>query len=232
MEVKKGYSDRSFGSMYLSENGLNEENVRNRGRFFDSLGLSGKKVVAAGPVHGIGATFVRADDPVYIPRTDALITREQNVILSVTGADCFPIYFEDPTTKAIGLAHAGWRGIAGGIIENVVSGARSVGVDPANLRLHVGPGICSRHFEIREDVLCYFSDYPDAIRQVNREGSMTYHIDLKYVIRCRSIAAGICDERVSESEECTYCLPDSYFSYRRDHPRELETQVAYIVMTG
>ncbi|NTW30634.1 MAG: polyphenol oxidase family protein [Candidatus Moranbacteria bacterium] len=232
MEVKKGYSDRSFGSMYLSEDGPNEESVRNRGHFFDSIGLSGKVVVSAGPVHGIGTAFVHAEDPTYIPGTDALITREIGVALSVTGADCFPIYFEDSAAGVIGLAHAGWRGIVGGIIENVVSGMIAVGADPANVRLHVGPGICSRHFEIRADVLGYFSDYPDAISRVNHDGHTTYHVDLRHVIRYRSIAAGISDARVSESDECTFCLPDRYYSYRRDHPSALETQLAYIIMTG
>lgn len=142
--------------MYLSENGSDEENVRNRGRFFDEIGFSGKKSLLPDRFMDSYGARSRARPGVYFPRTDVLITCEKDIALSVTGADCYLIYFEDHAAGVIGLAHAGWRGIVGGIIENVVSGMIAVCAELGNIGLRVGPGICARHFEVRRMSLVIF----------------------------------------------------------------------------
>jgi YfiH family protein len=224
MNILTGYSERSDGSMYLSAEGFDSENVANRRQYFDRIGAKEMKIVAAGLVHGTGVGFVDADTPAYLPETDALVTAEQDMLLTLTGADCFPLFFRDEEAGVVGLAHAGWRGIAAGIVEATVEALVRLGAEPGRIRLRMGPGICRKCFEVGEEVARVFLDIPGAV--VWEEGVI--RIDLPAVIRYRAARAGILLGWISGPEACTSCLPERYFSYRRDQPDVLETQVAFI----
>lgn len=200
------------------------ENVANRKRFFEANGLGGRKIVIANLVHGTHVEKITAGAEYVIPDTDALITKEPGIILTVTGADCFPVYFEERTTGIIGLAHCGWRGIVDGIIEKTIASIIAMGGKKENLLIMIGPGICAKHFEIREDVLPSFSAYDDYITR-----DKNIRVNLNGIMKKQAEGAGIVSENISDMNECTHCLPEKYFSYRRDKPQYLEAQVAYII---
>ena len=163
--------------------------------------------------------------PEFLLDTDALVTKEHGIVLTLTGADCFPVYFEDEVYGIIGLAHCGWRGIVSGILRETIEAIESLGGTPENFSVTIGPGICGKHFEIKEDILGSFSGYPEALI---REGE-GISIDLRAIMKTQLERLGIPIENMHDSGECTYCLPEKYFSYRRDKPEQLETQVANIV---
>lgn len=224
--ILKGYSTRKDGNMYLSAEYQNPRNIANRKRFFKSLGLQKNKIVAANLVHGTNVATIDSSSPDFLLNTDALITKEKNIVLTLTGADCFPVCFEDAKNNIIGIAHCGWRGIIAGIVPKTIDHIVSLGGQKENIKIKIGSGICTNHFEIQNDIVDSFSDYSEAIEKTSGKT----HIDLRRIITRQAIKLGITEENISREGECTFCLPEKYFSYRRDKPASLETQVAYIVI--
>ena len=225
LHSNKGFSTRRDGSMYLAATNWKSENIINRERFFKSLGLTGKKIVAANLVHGTRVEIVTEHSPEFLLNTDALITAEKDIVLTLTAADCFPVYFEDTEHGIIGLAHAGWRGIVGDIVPQTLEKIVSLGGKKEDIIMTIGPGICMKHFEIQPDLLSSFSPYPEAIKKENKR----IFIDLKKIIVHQAFTSGILLKNIIYRDECTSCLPEKYFSYRREKPAYLETQVAYIL---
>ncbi len=196
----------------------------NRSRFFEAVGAD--KVASAEICHGRSAPRANlADAGKIIARADGLVTSARNLFLSVTVADCFPVYFFDAPSQTVGLAHAGWRGIAAGIITGII---KTMAVDPKNILCGIGPGIRQDHFEIKGDVAAVFGGYSDNIS--NRQGKI--FLDLPEVITKQLLAAGLQSANIEAAEECTYCEAGKYFSYRRDHPEQMQAMAAYIGLTG
>lgn len=219
-----GISDKSQGNMRIFLQKDNPITAHNRELFFAPFK---KKVVAADLVHGVRVAVVDYDSAGVVTSCDALITNCPGLILSVTVADCLPIYFYDQVKKVVGLAHAGWRGVEGNIasetVKALVDNYDSLQTD---LKVFIGPHIGFCHFEVQVEVAEKFSAWPEFI--ISR-GEKTY-IDLAGIVKAQLIASGLVAENISVSPECTYCLPHKYFSFRRDQPSlaNLETMVAVI----
>lgn len=140
-KVLKGFSEKKDGSMYSPPTEAIPENIANRKRFFESKELHGRQIALAGAVHGAHVAIVTPASPHIIPQTDALVTRDSDIILALTGADCFPVYFEEKKAGLIGLAHSGWRGIVAGIIGETVETLEKLGGHKDDVVLTIGPGI-------------------------------------------------------------------------------------------
>jgi YfiH family protein len=203
----------------------------NRNAFIARHNIQKGRLVSAALVHGGAVHFATTqtqEGGTMIPATDALFAHERNLFLSITTADCLPVFFFDPITKTFGLAHAGWRGLVAGIIPNTIRAmTRESGVRPENLLVGIGPGIGACHFEVQDDVAKQFAIFPDAV--VRRgDGAGALFIDLKAVAREQLLAAEIKATHLEISNECTYDLKDKYFSWRRDKPAAKETMMAVI----
>ncbi len=210
--------------MYLPLTDPLAENIAHRKAYFESNSLLGKQIAIADLVHGTRVTIIDRRSPYIAPQTDALVSKEPDIILTLTGADCFPLFFEEKGAGIIGLAHGGWRGIVAGIVAETQTAINRLGGEPGKTILTIGPGICAKHFEIQEDVLEKFAPYP---KYISHNGGI--HVDLKGIIGAQAIASGIAPQNIVDSGECTFCLPQKYFSYRRDKPEYLEAQLAFIV---
>lgn len=128
--------------------------IENRRRALDALGLKPEQSLTSWLVHGNHVRVVgRADlghDDVH---ADAMITQERGLALTLRFADCVPVLFHDPTKQAIGIAHAGWKGIANGVlIETVRTMQRAFGSAPEAIIAGVGPCIGPDKFEVGDDV--------------------------------------------------------------------------------
>lgn len=236
-KVLKGFSEKKDGSMYFPVTEPIPENIANRKRFFESHGLGGRQIVVANLVHGTNVEVVDATTEYRVSETDALVTKESGIVLTLTFADCFPVYFEERTTGIIGIAHCGWRGIVGGIVPNTIKALVKLGGKTENMVLTIGPGICVKHFEIKEDVFPSFSAYTDSV--ITKDGKS--FVDLKKIILKQALIAGITPKNIVDWNECTFCNPKKFFSYRRDKPQSLtsdggkatplKAQMAYIVQS-
>lgn len=205
--------------------GSNQEAFNHRQRFFAKQGVDPTQVVMAEVVHGTQVAEVFSSHRGQIlAATDALLTRDPEVILSVTVADCAPIYLFDPVQVAVGLVHAGWRGakenVLGAAIEGMVN---HFGTKPKDLRVIVGPHLQAHHFEIQEDLAKQFQQIPEAVIKQSK----TRWLNLGRIFLFQLAQRGVPTAQVQISPDCTACLTDHYFSYRRDHPARVEAMVAY-----
>lgn len=212
------FSEKKDGSCRLPQSDdpkTRQSSKENRTRFIKKLGLEEKNIVAAELVHS-NAVYVASevDRGTVIPETDALITRAPGIFLSVTVADCLPIFLFDPRTNSVGLIHAGWRGLANNIIPLTVQKMTSqLKCNPADIHAGVGPGIGNCHFEVKDDVLAKFTDFlPLALRR----GNGRKYLDLKAIAQSALETAGLLPAHIDVSKECTFDLARKYFSYRRD----------------
>ncbi len=184
-----------------------------------------EQIVMARLVHGTDVREVgRQDAGTIIDNVDALVTKESNLFLGLTVADCLPIFFSDELAGVIGLAHAGWRGITSGIVEKTVAKLFSLGAKPETLHVTIGPGIHQDHFVVRDDVIDRFAPWSTAIQKIEQG----YHVDLYAIVRQQLLGAHIPNDHITLSDECTFDLPQKYFSYRRDKPSRTETMLAFI----
>lgn len=227
-------STKADGNCYFAPTGdakTDATTPTNRASFLARLGIPYDRVVSAGLVHGGGAQrATTADndngDNVVVKNIDALFADQRDLFLSITVADCLPVFLFDPETKAFGVAHAGWRGLVAGVIPNTVRGMiEKCGARAETLLAGIGPGIGACHFEVQADVAVQFAQQsPDAI--LRRDGKI--FVDLKAVARKQLLALDVSVDHLEMSGECTYDLEDHYFSWRRDKPPFKETMMAVI----
>ena len=137
---------------------------------------------------------------------DASFTREVQTVCVVKAADCMPVLFADVNGTAVAAAHAGWRGLASGVLEETV---KAMGVPRQNIVAWLGPAIGPRVYEVGEDVREAFSGYPDAFMP-----SRPKHWLLDLYAVAREKLKGL--RSVSGGGFCTYTDSATFFSYRRN----------------
>ena len=172
---------------------------------------------------------------------DGIVTDIPDVLLTVFGGDCPPVYIADPVKKAIGLVHAGWRGTLGRIPEVAIANmAVRFGSDPADLYAVIGPGICRDCYEMGDEVYDVFaqqwgeesaerifSKYPARDAEGHEIPGGKYHLDLREANRLTLLRAGVPEDHISVSNVCTKCNSETFYSYRSGHMEN--EQVAMMV---
>lgn len=162
-----------------------------------------------------GTTVLDAADVFDAPEADASFTTQNGVVCAIMTADCLPVLFADAGGRVVGAAHAGWRGLAGGILENTVARMREAGAE--NLHAWLGPAIGPAQFEVGEDVLQAFiakdaSAY-DVFKPIDgRPGK--YLADIYRLARQALAKVGVMN--VSGGNFCTVSNPQHFYSFRRD----------------
>lgn len=173
-------------------------------------------------VHGIAvadAATVEPGGPVQV--ADAAVTDVRGVVCAVMTADCLPVLFADVAGKVVGAAHAGWRGLAGGVLAATIAAMRARGA--GEITAWLGPAIGPQQFEVGADVLDSFvagaCDAAEAERvraafvpYVGREGK--YLADMYAIARLFLARDGV--TRVSGGTHCTFTERSTFYSYRRD----------------
>ena len=136
---------------------------------------------------------------------DGLIAGGSSSLMVVTVADCVPVIVAACDGGSLGLLHAGWRGTAAGILrKGIESVMLKSGRSEAELRVHLGPAICGRCYEVGPEVLRRFDD----------PGQVPGHLDLRHVLARQAIALGIPPDSVASSTVCTRCESDQFHSHR------------------
>jgi YfiH family protein len=143
---------------------------------------------------------------------DAALSRMPRRVCAIMTADCLPVLFCDEKATVVAAAHAGWRGLCAGVLENTV---RAMRVDPAGIMAWLGPAIGPAAFEVGEDVRMAFQGENCRLRDAFRErGASRYLADLHALARDRLEACGV--RRVFGTTACTFTESGRFFSYRRD----------------
>jgi hypothetical protein len=190
---------------------------RNRERFAATLGgiptflrqVHGTRVLRL-PVAGAAGSLA--------PEADACLTTVPGVACVIQVADCLPVLLAAPGALGVAAAHAGWRGLAGGVLEATVAAlCDATGCEPSSLEAWLGPCIGPRQFEVGADVLAGFGvpEGTDSPFFVPVDGEH-WIADLAGLARDRLGRLGL--SRISGGTWCTVEDPSRFFSFRRDRP--------------
>jgi YfiH family protein len=172
-----------------------------------------------------GEQIVYADlAPAPTPQADGAVARAANVVCAVLSADCLPVLFVDADASTVAAAHAGWRGLAGGVLEAALAAMR---VAPRSVIAWLGPAIGPAAFEVGADVYATFCATDPGARAcfaALRPGK--WHADLYGLARRRLERAGV--NAVYGGTRCTFTERASFYSYRRggeDAARRMATVI-------
>mgnify|MGYP001766264250 CR=1 FL=1 len=161
-------------------------------------------------VHGTLA--VNAENTPKPAVADAAFTRQAGRVCAVMTADCLPVLFCDRAGSVVAAAHAGWRGLLGGVLESTLS---VMAVAPDHVLAWLGPAIGPSAFEVGDEVRAAFvAELPAAGEAFAPCGQGKWLADLYALARLRLARAGV--TAVYGGNACTYSDPAHYFSYRRD----------------
>jgi len=171
-------------------------------------------------VHGtrvVRLAAAHAEPGAPAERADAAVTTERGIACTVLVADCLPVLFASRDARAVGAAHAGWRGLSGGVLEATVDALREAsGLPAADFVAWIGAGIGPGHFEVGADVPAAFAAH-EAVHfrpTAPRGGVPKWHADLRAIAAARLRGLGLSE--VSAAGLCTADDASRFFSYRRD----------------
>jgi polyphenol oxidase len=197
--------------------------LANRRRVATVLGLAGRPWALARQVHAATVLPVEAGrlgqgPPEARPPLgdgDGLVTTDPGVVLAVLTADCAPVLLADPAAGVVGAVHAGWRGLAAGVVEAGVAAMAGLGADPAGTVGLVGPAAGGCCYEVGPEVReAVGARLPDALA-TTRDGRPALDPAAGAAQALRRAGVG----HVRVAAECTVDLEERFFSHRRDHGR-------------
>jgi YfiH family protein len=150
------------------------------------------------------------------PRADAAVTDVPGVVLAVLTADCLPVILSDARGEVVGVAHAGWRGLADGVLERAVEALRALAGDDTRICAWLGPSIGPDAFEVGDEVRARFCDLDAraATSFATGERGGKWLADLPALARLRLAGVGV--HRVAGADRSTVRDATNFYSYRRD----------------
>lgn len=150
---------------------------------------------------------------------DAMLTSLPRQVCCILTADCLPVFFYKPQASQIAVAHAGWRGLADGVLENTLS---AMGGDASEIHVWFGPAIGSCHFEVGSEVRERFLSAADSVDEreavhaafepAAENGKFLADIYALAEIRLRKMGV----RSIAVNKLCTVCEPERFFSFRRE----------------
>lgn len=198
--------------------------VENRHRVCRALGFSLEAWVSGEQVHGAEVAMVGPEAAgrgsltlsTAISGVDGLITNAAGILLAAYFADCVPVFFVDPEIPAIGIAHAGWRGTLGGVVDRMVEQFRlSFGTPSERLHVWLGPAIGPCCYQVDSTLANQFRHIAEGFpAPIIRENGGTYWLDLRLANRLRLQNLGVLPDAMDTAPHCTGCDTEQFFSHR------------------
>ena len=219
---KGGVSDGPWKSFNLGDHvGDNIEHVtENRRRLLNGLQRqmieTPVKIQWLKQVHGIEVHVATGKDAQEVPEADAAYTTRPGIACAVLTADCLPVLFCSRDGEQIAVAHAGWRGLANGVLEATLAHF----TDVSQVSVWIGTGIGPCHFEVGREVREIFldaghsGDHAQIETAFHATGTGCFMANLYTLARVRLHRAGL--NQIAGNPECTVCDPARWYSYRRE----------------
>ena len=182
----------------------------NRARLREALGLAAEPVWLR-QVHGVQVALLPAASDTL--EVDASVARQPGIACAILTADCLPVLFCDDAGSVVGAAHAGWRGLLAGVLENTVQAMK---VSPSRVMAWLGPAIGPQAFEVGAEVRSAFIERDPAAAAAFASSTAPgkYLADLYVLARLRLRAGGV--SRIYGGGFCTYGDRERFYSFRRD----------------
>lgn len=170
-----------------------------------------------GPITWTGSASDEGRDQLELlpePEADAAVTSVPGTVLAILAADCLPVLFCADDASEVGAAHAGWRGLAGGVLEATVA---AMATSPERLIAWLGPAAGPQHYEVGAEVRdAFVSDDSGAENAFIATRPDHWNVDLYALARRRLMQAGLAAERICGGGLCTISEPARFYSHRRD----------------
>lgn len=224
-----GFSEKSDGNLSYKKSKVKRQKVEvinpiltNRKSFLRQLGITLDDVILSHQKHGdhIGLVTqahkgLAESNESPFESADALIATEPNTYLALFTADCLPLFVADQKTNNLATIHAGWQGLAKGIIQKTIRKMQGLGSKENDLLVWIGPHIKVCHYLLDLRSSSYekkkqaFGDQADVVARRNNQE----FLDLTKVAMRQLETAGITKEQIEVSADCTACHSDRFFSY-------------------
>lgn len=210
-----GVSTKPYDSLNLAQH-VGDESIHvleNRWRLKRALELPAEPLWLD-QVHG--SRLIHASEHARgVVQADACWTQRQSEVCVVMVADCLPVLMAASDGRMVAALHAGWRGLAAGILERSVQTLLRAGLAAHEVQAWLGPCIGQEHFEVGPEVRAAFvQTHPNAASGFERGGDDRWHADLQLLAALRLRHCGI--RRIHADACCTYADARRWFSYRRD----------------
>ncbi len=185
-------------------------------RLFEKESSEQKHLIVPRQTHGNRCLTLKRGDPLKKRyQADAILTDRRDILLTVSVADCLPVFLVEPKRKVVGLIHAGWRGTLLGIARQTMRRATNeFGCDPRDFTILAGPAIGRCCYEISEGVAILFDE--DCL--IRKPGQRP-RLDLISANAKQFLNCGVKEEKIFASSECTCCNKEMFHSFRRDGDR-------------
>lgn len=209
--VTHGFATRIGGFDFAWDAARRRDDLR---RLAEHLGGEDDSVRHATQVHGKQVLLVDGSqtvDEVARHEADALVCNTPGLLVGVLTADCVPVLLADATAGVVAAAHAGWRGLVGGVLEQTVAAMLALGAQRSRLRAAVGPCIGADAYEVGEEVAGAFRQLEGVVRQA---ATGRPHVDLERAAAALLESAGVPQRALAK--RCTYDEVSLFHSYRRD----------------
>lgn len=224
--LSAGNFDVGSNDTYLLKKEIVEKNYQ---RLVDSLRISEKTILRPYQTHTdvVKCIYESYDEfsifPEELTNVDGLLTNKEDIMFSLSYADCTPIYLYDPVRKVVGNIHSGWQGTLKGIGKvAVLAMIDNYGCNPEDIICCFGPHIKKCHFEVGEEVAndfekrySYMNDIREIVQDIGkRAGEKKYCIDTTKINENLMLELGLKKENIIDSGICTVCNKEQMHSYR------------------
>jgi YfiH family protein len=191
-----GVSQAPYDSLNLATHvGDQSEDVEeNRRRVAAALGVDDAHLITMSQVHGTEVLDVEANHDNL--KGDGLVTSTPGLALAVLVADCVPILLVDEASPRFGVVHAGWRGLATGVIASAICHFE----DARTVHAFIGPCISMEGYQVGPDVARHFAAYPESVIADVEDRS---RLDLRHVTACQLRELGVLDHHIAHSRQST-----------------------------
>jgi len=197
---------------------------QNRDLFARAIGIRAEQFVHVEQVHGSVVLEAKAEDRgkcldpgEYLGQADAIVTRAAKVALMIQVADCLPVLVHDPVKRAIGIAHAGWRGTVDLVaVKTLLKMEELYGTKPSDVRVALGPSIGPCCCEVGEEVADAFEEFPWASEVLKAGFGGNRMLDLPEANARQLIDIGVKREGIVRSDLCTIGNIGDFYSHRAE----------------
>jgi YfiH family protein len=191
---------------------------RNLRRIYATLGLDGERACTVWQVHSADVMVVNRRVPgrQWLARADGMVTNRPDMPLTMRFADCTPVLFYDPVRRAIGLAHAGWRGTVKQVVVSTLRAMQDAyGTDPADVQAAIGPSIGPERYQVGPEVVAAVAEsfgMTDGLIRRGQDGSA--YLDLWAANRLALECAGV--RQIEIAGICTASNVAEFYSHRAE----------------
>jgi polyphenol oxidase len=205
--IKPNWPDQQKVNAFITLKNCNIDALKWPNNQFWMQQEHGTHILQATAIHCLPSTSQE------LPVGDGSYSTEKQVVCVVKTADCLPILIKDYNETFVAALHAGWKGLAQGIIDQFFNTIKILNIDHSNLLFWLGPAIGPLAFEVGEEVVANFAkSYITAFTKINNK----YFANLYQIAKLNLYAHGITQSQVFSDNYCTYSQQDLFYSYRQN----------------